>query len=334
MERKHPHRSTGRIKVAAIVGPTAIGKSAVALEVATRMEAEIISVDSMQVYRGMDIGTSKPGLHYRQAVPVHLVDVAGLNEMFSVARFKKLADEAVEDISERNKIPLLVGGSGLYYRAVVDDLDFAGGYGTYGMREYMEEEVGGLDDGELHALLGEVDPEAAAQIHQSNRKRVMRALEVARSGARLISERQESWKEFSSPYTLIAVGLETDRELLYRMIDERVDSMIEGGLVEEVKGLRDQGLERGTTAAEALGYRQVLDYLDGKSTLGRTAEEIKKRTRRFAKRQITWFRKDPRISWFRIAGNPGESQAGIERARKDTALVVLEYLLGNLHNQS
>ncbi len=317
------------ITLIAIVGPTAVGKSVVAMSIAPELDAEIISVDSMQVYRGMDIGTSKPVEAEREKVVYHLVDVADPGRDFSVAQFKEMADKAVRDVVARGKRPMLVGGSGLYYRAVVDDLDFTGvrGKGRSGRAP-----AGDTSNRELHTTLVRLDPEAAREIDASNRKRVIRAIEVARGDGRLISERQDSWVEFTSPYELIAVGLEMERSLLYRLIDRRVDRMIAVGLVDEVQRLQRGGLETGSTAGEALGYRQMLRFIEGSCTLEEATGEIKKRTRQFARRQVTWFRKDPRIRWFTVECRPGGTGEEIEQGLARTAALALEYIAGKLEN--
>ncbi len=307
-------------RLLALVGPTAVGKTELARRLAPLLGAEIISVDSMQVYRGMDIGTSKPPAADRADPPMHLIDVADPASDFSVAAFKELADSAALEVLERGRAPLLVGGSGLYFRAVIDDLDFAGA----GPGEDPGATGGpaGLTDVELHALLGEVDPRAAAEIPPENRRRVEKALDVARRGRRLISDRQRSWSEYSSPYDLRAAGLEMDRSVLCGIIDRRVDAMVEAGLEREVERLRLVGLHPGTTAGEAIGYRQMLDYLEGGVTLEQTVEEIKSRTRNYARRQLTWFRKDPRVRWFEVAADSATGSPSLD----DVAGPVLEYL--------
>ena len=314
----------------ALVGPTAVGKTALALKLAAALDAEIISVDSMQVYRGMDIGTSKPPACQRLGVPVHLLDVADPTAEFSVAAFKELADRAAVDVLKRRKVPFLVGGSGLYYRAVVDDLDFAGAGPADGPDSDGESEE--LADAELHRLLADVDPLAAREIPPQNRRRVLKALDVARRGERLISRRQRSWSEFSSPYDLRAAGLDMDRALLYRLIDERVEYMLEAGLQSEVEGLRDAGLRTGTTAGEAIGYRQMLDFLEGRLAFPQLVTEIKSRTHSYARRQLTWFRKDPRIEWFRLEAGASDTPETVARALDGLSGPVLEYLSSKQEN--
>jgi tRNA dimethylallyltransferase len=311
-------------RVLAIVGPTGVGKTLMAVDIARELDAEIVSVDSMQIYRGMDIGTAKPDEKERAKAVFHLLDIADVTKDFSVADFKTAADEAIAEIDSRGKTPLLVGGSGLYYRAVVDDLDFSNASDPY--REETSEELEEMSDDELHLILASVDPSAAAEIPAANRRRVLRAIDVARVGDRLISERQHSWADFTSPYELRVAGLEMERHVLYGLIDMRVDWMMQRGLEKEVLGLVEAGLKAGTTAGEALGYRQMLDYLDGDVPLAAAVEETKKRTRNFAKRQLTWFRKDPRIEWFDIPARHGDSPDVVRTRMGATSRKVLEYL--------
>lgn len=319
-------------KLAAVVGPTAVGKTALASRIAGSLNAEIISVDAMQVYRGMDIGTGKPAPRELGGIPIHMIDVADPRENFSVARFKELADNEAFIVLSGGRLPLLAGGSGLYYRAVVDDLDFANTGGADKFRVETAEEMDDMDDLELHDLLADLDPRAAREIPPSNRRRVRRAIEVAREGDRLMSERQHSWSDYESPYVVAAAGLEMDRESLYRLIDHRVDSMMEAGLLQEVERLRAAGLEPGTTAGEALGYRQLLRYLDGDVSLPEAVDQIKKRTRNYAKRQLTWFKSDPRIEWFELAVEPDDPVGSHASAVESVSGLVLEYISGNLEN--
>lgn len=309
----------------ALVGPTAVGKTRAALEIAPLLNAEIISVDSMQVYRGMDIGTAKPSTVERSAVPFHLLDVADPRANFSAAAFKAMADAAVVDIASRGRVPFLVGGSGLYFRAVVDDLEFAGGSSFEG-----DGTLRTLSDTEMHSLLESIDPEAARSIPPSNRRRLTRAIQAARSG-RPVSARQLAWTDYSSPYRLVAAGLHMERSALYRVIDRRVDEMLADGLEEEVRRLRSGGMSRGTTAGEALGYGQLLDHLDGRTSREEAVELTRKRTRNYAKRQMTWFRADPRVRWFAVE-TTGEEDAGVELAVSAAARLVLEYMLDKLEN--
>jgi tRNA dimethylallyltransferase len=319
-------------KLTAIVGPTAVGKTAVALRIAGELNAQIVSIDAMQVYRGMDIGTGKPTAVERGSVAMRMLDVADPGENFSVAHFKELADDEVFGVVSAGKIPLLVGGSGLYFRAVVDDLDFPNVGGTDRWRVEIEEELEDMDDMELHDLLVDLDPDAAAEIPPQNRRRVLRAVQVARQGDRLMSERQHAWKDYESPYELTVAGLDMNRHALYRLIDGRVDRMIADGLEEEVVALKKAGLERGTTAGEALGYRQMLEYLDGVKTRDEAVEEIKRRTRNYAKRQLTWFKSDPRVKWFEVDFKREDPLEKLEAGLDAAARSILEYIAENLEN--
>jgi tRNA dimethylallyltransferase len=281
---------TDRIRVAAIVGPTAAGKSALALEVAEQLNAEIVSIDSMQLYRGMDIGTDKPTPEMLARVPHHLVDVKDPSEDVTVAEFQQLAREAIEKIAQRGIYPLLVGGSGLYFRAVVDDLKFPPRDSEIRLR--LEEEVDALGAEALHMRLQELDQIAADRIEPSNARRTVRALEVIEITGRPFSENTE-WDSYESVYDLRAVGVTRGREELYLRIEKRVERMMTRGLVDEAKRVAADGLSR--TARMALGYRQILDEPDAGNE--QLQAEIVRVTKRFARRQDSWFRADPRIHW-------------------------------------
>lgn len=278
-------------RVAAIVGPTAVGKTAVALELARRLGAEIVSVDSMQVYRGMDVGTAKPAAAERALVRHHLLDVLDPGETLTVARFQRLARAAIDDVVARGRLPLLVGGSGLYFRAVVDDLRFPPHAPE--VRRALEDEAARAGAGALHARLARLDPAAAARIEPSNARRVVRALEVVEATGRPFSE-QSSWDRYESVYDLTVAGLERPRAELYERIAARVDDMLERGLADEARRLA--AAEPGATARQALGYRQVLDAPD--APLAEVRDAIVRATKRFARRQESWFRADPRVVWF------------------------------------
>lgn len=284
------------IAVLALVGPTAAGKSALALDLAGRLGAEIVSIDSAAVYRGMDIGTDKPSAEDLARVRHHLVDVLEPSETLSVAQFQQMARSAIEEIAERGLMALLVGGSGLYFRAVVDPLQFPSRDAR--LRADLEFEAEDLGPEALHERLSDLDPEAASRIQPANVRRTVRALEVIALTGRPFSSFRTGWDEYRSIYELRVAGLTQPIEELGRKIDERVDSYRMRGLVEEVKALEIAGLRKSSTSVQALGYAQVLDYLDGKVSLDDAIEEIKRRTRRFARRQLSWFRADPRVKWF------------------------------------
>ncbi len=273
------------MKVAAVVGPTASGKTELSINVAEQLDAEIVSLDSMQVYRGLDIGTAKATHEQRERVPHYMIDVLDPTEELTVAWYQTTARAAIEEISARGRLPLLVGGAGLYWRAVVDDLRFPPR--DPAMRAELELEAEELGAEALHARLTAVDPEAAARIEPGNARRIVRALEViAATGGRFSDNR--SWDAYESIFELAVAGLAWPRDLLYERIEARVDEMLGSGLEDEARGV-----ELGVTARQALGYRQILDIPDGDAR-----DEIVKATKRFARRQMSWFRPDHRIAWF------------------------------------
>ncbi len=302
-----PHPATVLL---ALVGPTALGKTRISLDIAPQLDAEIVSVDSMQVYRGMDIGTDKPAAAERVRVPHHLVDVVSPCENFTVAQYQELAFKAIRDTSARGRIPFLVGGSGLYFQAIVDCLSFPAHDEAETVRVRLQEEAS-RDAAGLHARLQEVDPEAAAAIPAGNTRRVIRALEVWELTGQPYSRSQGGLFEGRGSFDLIAAGIEAERELLARLIHRRVRSMLERGLEEEVGRLAAKGcLSR--TARQALGYRQILEFLDTHRGREETIRNIELATRRLAKRQMTWFRRDERITWFELEGESEEDLLRME----------------------
>ncbi len=285
----------------AIVGPTASGKSEAAIAVAEALGAEIVSVDSMLVYRGMDVGTAKPSPADRARVPHHLVDVAEPSEPFSVARYRELAEEAVRGIRARGRRVLLVGGSGLYFRAVVDRLAFPGTDPR--ARAWLELEARALGPERLHARLAELDPAAAARIEPPNVRRTVRALEVAAVTGRPFSAFAADWERYEAG-RVRAAGIEIPREALAVRIEARVRAMLEGGLLEEVRALLDRGFGGWLTASQAIGYAELARHLTGELSLEEAVASTVRRTKELARRQMVWFRRDPRIRWFR-AGPEG-----------------------------
>lgn len=287
---------SSKIKVAAIVGPTASGKSALAMQIAQAKGAEIVSVDSACVYRGMDIGTAKPSLEDRRRVPHHMIDIADPSETLTVAQFQAEARAACREIASRGMLPLLVGGSGLYYRAVIDPLEFPGTDPVVRMRIAAEgREVGAAA---LHERLAKTDPQAAERIHPANVRRTIRALEVLEVTGLPFSSFRKVWECHESIYGLVAAGLLVERNELGRRMDERVDHLMAGGLVDEVSTLLAAGCRASLTSVQALGYAQILEYLDGRVTLDEAIVATKRATRTFARRQMTWFKADPRTRWF------------------------------------
>ena len=283
-------------KLLCLLGPTAVGKTEIAIQLAQHLNAEIVSVDSRQIYRQMDIGTAKPTPEEQQAARHHLIDCVDISQPFSVADYQSLADIAIKDMQNRGKQVLLVGGAGLYFRSVVDGL-FEGPGADVSLRKKLEQEAAqdGIDV--LHNRLRACDPESADRIHPNNLTRVIRALEVYELTGIPMSEHQQQWHPENQRYPFIAFGLTMSRELLYHRIEQRVDVMLANGLIAEVESLLAAGYSRDTFALQSFGYKELIAYLDGKCTYQEAIEQLKQNTRRFAKRQLTWFRKDERIEW-------------------------------------
>ena len=279
-----------------IVGPTAVGKTEIAIQLAQHLDAEIVSLDSRQIYRGMDIGTAKPTPEQQRAVPHHLIDCVDVDQTFSVAEYQRLADTAIAEIRERGKRTMAVGGAGLYFRGIIDGL-FDGPGADAEIRAKLQREVDEHDNVALHERLRRCDPETANRVHPNNLVRVIRALEIYELTGKPISSLQQQWKMNEPRYPFRAFGLNMPRETLYQRIEERVNRMVEAGLIEEVKGLLDQGCPRNCVAMQSFGYKELIDYLDRNRTLDEAIALLKQNTRRFAKRQLTWFRNDPRIEW-------------------------------------
>ena len=281
----------------AIVGATASGKSDLAIDLAQRLGGEIINVDSMQLYRGMDIGTAKLTLAEQRGVPHHLLDIWDVTQTASVAEYQRLADEVITDILARGKVPVLAGGSGLYVRAALGDLDFPGTDET--VRARLEAELAADGPATLYERLRAADPVAAAAILPSNGRRIVRALEVIEISGQPFSATMPGYTAGKGGgWPAVQVGLRLPRPELDRRIEARVDRMFGAGLVAEVRDLADRhGLREGKTASRALGYQQVLRYLDGEWSLEQAWEETVRATRRFARRQESWFRRDPRVTW-------------------------------------
>lgn len=284
------------LRVAAIVGPTAAGKTVLSLELAERMGAEIVSLDSMQAYRGMDIGTAKPGPGELGRVPHHMIDVSDPGAEVTVAEFRDRARASIDDIASRGRLPLLVGGSGLYFRAVVDDLRFPPR--SPDLRVRLETEAGDRGAGALHDRLAGIDPVAASRIEPGNVRRTIRALEAIELTGALFSEFDSSWELYQSLFNLRVVGLRRDRTELYRRISERAEEMLAAGLRAEAETLAKRGLSR--TARQALGYRQVLEMPGAPED--EVLAAIVRATKRFARRQEAWFRADPRVLWLDASG--------------------------------
>lgn len=283
-----------KTKLVAVVGPTAVGKTALAIALAKRLGAEVVSGDSMLVYRGMDVGTAKPGPAEMDGVPHHLIDILDPREPFSVTQFKARAEAAVAAIAARGRLPILAGGTGLYLRSLLEDYRFNRTPGDDAYRAQIERLAAERGKAHVHALLAEVDPEAAARLHVNDFRRVVRALEVHHLSGERISQQHAG----ELVYDAFVVGLTMERAALYARIERRVDQMLAAGLVEEVRALRDAGVPDEAQAMQAIGYKEIAAALRGELSLEEAAAEIKKATRHFAKRQLTWFRKMPYICWY------------------------------------
>lgn len=280
-----------------LTGPTAVGKTKASIGLAKAIGGEIISADSMQVYKYMDIGSAKILPEEMQGVTHYLVDELDPKEEFHVARFQKMAKEAMEKIYANGHIPILVGGTGFYIQAIVNDIDFTETAEDTSIREKYQEIADTKGAEYLHELLRAVDPASAEAIHANNVKRVIRALEYYEQTGEQISKHNEEEKKKASPYNFAYFVLNDERENLYRRIELRIDQMVKEGLIEEVKRLKEMGCTKDLVSMQGLGYKEILDYLDGVTTLDEAIYILKRDTRRFAKRQLTWFRRERDVIW-------------------------------------
>ncbi|BAU28704.1 tRNA dimethylallyltransferase [Aneurinibacillus soli] len=297
-------------RVLAIVGPTSVGKTALSLELAIRHGGEIISGDSMQFYRGMDIGTAKATEEERACVLHHMIDICNPDEEFTVADFQRRTTGLITQLNGHGKLPMLVGGTGLYVQSVLYDYQFSQAGQDDKYRAELEQFARVHGQEALHMRLAEIDPVTAARLHPNDVKRLIRALEIYHLTGRTMAEHQERSEQ--SPYELLMIGLTMDRALLYERINLRVDMMIEQGLIEEVARLLEQGYDASLRSMQALGYKEIIAYLHGHTTREAAIELVKKRTRNFAKRQLTWFRAMKDIVWFDLT--PGTDLAGTYEA--------------------
>ena len=298
------------MSLVALVGPTASGKSAVAMAVAEQLgDVELVSIDSMQVYRGMDIGTAKPSPAERARVRHHLLDLVDPSQDFAVAEFQRAYRSAIADVTARDKQAMLVGGTGLYHRAAIDDLDLPGEWPAIRAGLLAEAELFG--PAALHARLTAIDPAAAARIEQGNTRRIVRALEVYEGSGRLFSSYGPGLDVYP-PTPIAQIGLRWEREVLAARIEQRVHAMVDAGLVDEVRALRAAGMSR--TASQALGYKELLAHLEGHESLDAAVAQIVVRTRQFAVRQLRWFQRDPRVRWVDVVDDPVAESAPIVAA--------------------
>ena len=302
-----------------LTGPTAVGKTKLSISLAKAVGGEIISADSMQIYKYMDIGSAKIKPEEMQGVPHYLVDELMPDEEFHIVRFQQMAKAAMEKIYSHGHIPILVGGTGFYIQAVTRDIDFTEAIQEDGYRKELEALAEEKGPEYLHQMLREVDPKSAQEIHANNVKRVIRALEFYHQNKTPISSHTEEQKERKSPYNLAYFVLNAPRELLYERIDRRVDEMLADGLVKEVEGLKAMGCHQGMVSMQGLGYKEILAYLDGENPLEEAVRILKRDTRHFAKRQLTWFRREPEVTWV------NKDEFGYEDEK------ILEYMLDVCH---
>lgn len=284
-------------RIVVVAGPTASGKTAFAVQLAQHFGGEVVSADSIQIYEKLNIASAKPSAEEMQGIPHHMLDFVSPFERFSVAEYVKQAKACIDGILERGHLPVVAGGTGLYISSLVDNVEFAEGEMDTKVRErlWQEAETNGIEP--LYERLQSIDPEAAENIHPNNQKRVIRALEIYETTGMTLTEQNKRSKLTPSPYEPFMVMLCPPRELLYERIEKRVDNMVKEGLFEEAKALKEMGLSKELQSMQGIGYKEVFDYLDGTMSRAECIEEIKKATRRYAKRQLTWFRRDERYLW-------------------------------------
>ncbi|MED2934802.1 tRNA (adenosine(37)-N6)-dimethylallyltransferase MiaA [Bacillus wiedmannii] len=308
-----------REKVAVIIGPTAVGKTKLSIDLAKELNGEIISGDSMQIYRTMDIGTAKVTKEEMDGIPHYMVDIKNPEESFSVAEFQERVRKHIREITERGKLPIIVGGTGLYIQSVLFDYQFTDDAGDTIYREQMEKLA--LERGVeyVHKKLQEVDPESAERIHANNVRRVIRALEIFHTTGEKMSDQLEK-QENELLYDVSLIGLTMDREMLYDRINLRVDIMMDQGLLEEVEGLYNRGI-RDCQSIQAIGYKEIYDYFEDRVSLEEAVSQLKTNSRRYAKRQLTWFRNKMDVTWFDVTGGEKTSE-------------ILRYIEGKLQLKS
>ncbi len=290
-----------------LTGPTAVGKTKLSIELAKAVNGQMISADSMQVYRHMDIGTAKIRPEEMQGIPHYLIDVLDPWESFDVVRFQTMAKEALEKIYAAGAIPIVVGGTGFYIQALLYNIDFDENDSETGYRSELQAFAERHGAEALHDRLRQVDEKSADMIHPNNIKRVIRALEFYHQTGTRISEHNETQRQKESPYRFVYFVLDDERERIYRRIDQRIDQMLDQGLVAEVKQLRDMGCTRDMVSMQGLGYKEILAYLDGECTLEEAVYILKRDTRHFAKRQLTWFRREHEVRWIERQEYPDEA---------------------------
>lgn len=308
-------------KIVVITGPTATGKTALGVHLAKQLNGEVVSADSMQLYKGFDIGTAKVSFLETQGVPHHMLDVACPSEDYSAARYVEEAEGCVHDILRRGKLPVIVGGTGLYIDSLIAGRGFAGGEPDKALRKELSERYDAIGGEKMLAELEKIDPARAEKLHASDKKRIVRALEVFYSTGKTISEHDLETQRRPNRFDAAIIALSfADREKLYARIDARVDKMLELGLLDEVSSLLQSGVQETATAMQAIGYKELVSFLRGEIDYGDAVEKIKRTSRRYAKRQLTWLRRNPEINWILWDGEPD-----FAKARQDSAVFLREH---------
>ena len=296
-------------KLILIVGPTAVGKTDISIKIAEKFGGEIISADSMQIYKGMDIGTAKIKDEEMRGIPHHMIDIVEPDEDFSVSDFKEKAYKYIEEIAERGNIPIAAGGTGFYVNSLVYNLNFADSGSDEEVREKYSSLAEEKGNEYIMEILRKIDPESADRININDRKRIVRAIEVYEVSGRKMSETYKDFRKENEDFHLIMIGLNRDRQKLYDRINRRVDIMLEEGLVDEVRSLLERGYDKNLTSMKAIGYKEVAEYIEDSISYDEMTEILKRNSRRFAKRQLTWFRRDKRIKWFNYDDYSSENEA-------------------------
>ena len=318
-----------------IVGPTAVGKTKYAVQIARKLNGEIVSADSMQIYRFMDIGSAKPTEEEQAAARHHLVDAVDPREPFSVAQYRHMAKECIEDIFQRDKLPVISGGTGLYVNALIYDMDFSAPPADLEQREKYRKTAEEKGPQYLHDILNDIDPDAAARIHPNNVRKVIRAIEAAKSGEKIPSF--ETSFRSTSDYRCILIGLQRDRAELYDRINRRVDQMISDGLEDEIRSLMSMGLSSSDIYMKGIGDKEMFDAMNGRIPMVEATELIKRNSRRYAKRQMTWFRRYPDIRWFDLSENSEmtcDAGAACSAERGGSEEEILSLILSYIREQS
>ena len=312
-----------------LTGPTAVGKTSLSIRLAKAVDGEIISADSMQIYKHMDIGSAKVTKEEMDGVPHHLIDLLEPWEECNVVTFQQLAKTALEEIASRGRVPIVAGGTGFYIQALLYDIDCKDNEEGGAIRQELEAEAEEKGGAYLHGLLEEVDPESARAIHPNNLKRVIRALEYYRQTGETISAHNEEERKKESPYEFFYYVLNTDRQVLYDRIDRRVDEMVKAGLIDEVQRLKSMGCTRQMVSMQGLGYKEILDYLEDRCTLEEALYVLKRDTRHFAKRQLTWYRRERQVRWLNLPDFENNQDKVLEHILRETGPILQEWRESN-----